>query len=219
VFSVEVLGEGVDVPDVDTLLLLRPTASVTVFTQQLGRGLRRAVGKSHLTVIDLIGQHRREFSFAERFSAIMRRDRQPIEAQVREGFPFLPAGCTVDLDKTSEEIVLENLKAAVQRTRWQTLFSICERTSSSTRLQRSSMRQATASRMSTSKDAVGQSCSATPAARSRSATAPSLRRGASTRSGGSRTSTIASALRFIARSCRDRAHQRSTAWMSGKGGS
>ncbi|HEX3512046.1 MAG TPA: DUF3427 domain-containing protein [Solirubrobacteraceae bacterium] len=123
IFSVEVLGEGVDVPDVDTLLLLRPTASATVFTQQLGRGLRRAEGKSHLTVIDLIGQHRREFSFAERFSAIMRRDRQPIEAQIREGFPFLPAGCTVDLDKTSEKIVLENLRAAVQRTRWQALVA------------------------------------------------------------------------------------------------
>jgi superfamily II DNA or RNA helicase/HKD family nuclease len=123
VFSVEVLGEGVDVPDVDTLLLLRPTASVTVFTQQLGRGLRRAEGKSHLTVLDLIGQHRREFSFADRFGAILRRDRQPIETQVREGFPFLPAGCTVDLDKTSEAIVLENLKAAVQRTRWQTLVT------------------------------------------------------------------------------------------------
>lgn len=122
-FSVEVLGEGVDVPNVDTLLLLRPTASVTVFTQQLGRGLRRAEGKSHLTVLDLIGQHRREFSFAERFGAILRRDRQPIEAQVREGFPFLPAGCTVDLDETSQQIVLENLKAAVQRTRWQTLIS------------------------------------------------------------------------------------------------
>lgn len=70
-FSVEVLGEGVDVPDVDCLLLLRPTASATVFTQQLGRGLRRATGKSHLTVIDLIGQHRREFRFEDRFRAII----------------------------------------------------------------------------------------------------------------------------------------------------
>ena len=68
VFSVEVLGEGVDVPDVDCLLLLRPTASPTVFAQQLGRGLRRAEGKSHLTVIDLIGQHRREFRFEDRFA-------------------------------------------------------------------------------------------------------------------------------------------------------
>ena len=71
VFSVEVLGEGVDVPDVDCVLLLRPTASPTVFAQQLGRGLRRAAGKSHLTVIDLIGQHRREFRFEDRLRAIL----------------------------------------------------------------------------------------------------------------------------------------------------
>jgi superfamily II DNA or RNA helicase/HKD family nuclease len=123
VFSVEVLGEGVDVPDVDCLLLLRPTASATVFTQQLGRGLRRAEGKSHLTVIDLIGQHRREFSFADRLGAIVRRDRGAIRDQVESDFPFLPAGCTVDLDRQSREIVLENLRAAVQRSRWQTLVS------------------------------------------------------------------------------------------------
>ena len=74
VFSVEVLGEGVDVPDVDCVLLLRPTASATVFAQQLGRGLRRAAGKSHLTVIDLIGQHRREFRFEDRLRAILDTD-------------------------------------------------------------------------------------------------------------------------------------------------
>ncbi|MGO9488745.1 MAG: DUF3427 domain-containing protein, partial [Solirubrobacteraceae bacterium] len=117
------LGEGVDVPDVDCLLLLRPTASATVFTQQLGRGLRRAEGKSHLTVIDLIGQHRREFSFADRLGAIVRRDRGAIRDQVEADFPFLPAGCTVDLDRQSREIVLENLRAAVQRSRWLTLVS------------------------------------------------------------------------------------------------
>jgi hypothetical protein len=123
VFSVEVLGEGVDVPDVDCLLLLRPTASATVFTQQLGRGLRRAEGKSHLTVIDLIGQHRREFSFADRLSAIVRRDRGAIRDQVEADFPFLPAGCTVDLDRQSRELVLENLRAAVQHSRWLALVS------------------------------------------------------------------------------------------------
>jgi superfamily II DNA or RNA helicase/HKD family nuclease len=123
IFSVEVLGEGVDVPDVDTVLLLRPTASATVFTQQLGRGLRRAKDKSHLTVIDLIGQHRREFRFDERLSAIVDRRRGRIIDQVEAGFPFLPAGCTVDLDRQSEEIVLENLKATVKRSRWTTLVS------------------------------------------------------------------------------------------------
>jgi superfamily II DNA or RNA helicase/HKD family nuclease len=123
VFSVEVLGEGVDVPDVDCLLLLRPTSSSTVFTQQLGRGLRRAQGKSHLTVIDLIGQHRREFRFEDRLRAIIDTRRGKVLDQVAADFPFLPAGCTVDLDRQSRDIVLDNLKAAVRRSRWTTLVA------------------------------------------------------------------------------------------------
>lgn len=121
VFSVEILGEGVDVPDVDTILLLRPTHSATVFSQQLGRGLRRARLKSHLTVIDLIGQHRREFRFEERLGAILDRRRGPVADQVQADFPFLPAGCTVDLDRQSRELVLDNLRAAVRRSRWAAL--------------------------------------------------------------------------------------------------
>jgi superfamily II DNA or RNA helicase len=124
VFSVEVLGEGVDVPDVDTLLLLRPTASATVFTQQLGRGLRRARAKSSLTVIDLIGQQHREFRFEDRLRAILDARRGKIRDQVEEEFPFLPAGCTVDLDRQSREIILENLKSAVNAhvgRRWLTI--------------------------------------------------------------------------------------------------
>ncbi|MTD46415.1 DUF3427 domain-containing protein [Conexibacter sp. W3-3-2] len=123
VFSVDVLGEGVDVPDVDCLLLLRPTQSATVFTQQLGRGLRRAEAKSHLTVIDLIGQHRREFRFEDRLRAIVETRRGSIAQQVADDFPFLPAGCTIDLDRQSREIVLDNLKAAARRSRWRTLVS------------------------------------------------------------------------------------------------
>lgn len=123
IFSVEVLGEGVDAPDVDCLLLLRPTSSATLFAQQLGRGLRRAEGKSHLTVIDLIGQHRREFRFEDRLSALLDRRRGPVLDQLRADFPFLPAGCTVDLDRQSQEIVLENLKASVRRSRWATLVT------------------------------------------------------------------------------------------------
>ena len=118
VFSVEVLGEGVDVPDVDCLLLLRPTESATLFTQQLGRGLRRASGKSHLTVIDLIGQHRVEFRFEERLRAIVDPRRGRVAEQVEHGFPFLPAGCVIELDRKSRELVLENIKAAVRQRRW-----------------------------------------------------------------------------------------------------
>ena len=123
VFSVEVLGEGVDVPDVDTVMLLRPTASSTVFTQQLGRGLRRARGKSSLTVIDLIGQQHREFRYDERLKAILDPRRGKIIKQVEDDFPFLPAGCAIDLDQQSRAIILDNLRSAVRRSRWATLVS------------------------------------------------------------------------------------------------
>ncbi|MGI8414498.1 MAG: DUF3427 domain-containing protein [Solirubrobacteraceae bacterium] len=123
VFSVEVLGEGVDVPDVDCVLLLRPTASATLFTQQLGRGLRRARDKGSLTVIDLIGQQHREFRFEDRLKAILDARRGKIVDQVERQFPFLPAGCTIDLDRQSQEIILDNLRSAARRSRWATLVT------------------------------------------------------------------------------------------------
>ena len=121
VFSVDVLGEGVDVPVVDTILLLRPTDSATVFTQQLGRGLRRADGKPYLTVIDMIGQQHREFRFDRRLAALLDIRRGPVREQVERGFPFLPSGCHVDLDRQSTEIILDNLRSTARLGQWPTL--------------------------------------------------------------------------------------------------
>ena len=61
-FAVDLFNEGLDIPDVDTVLFLRPTESATVFLQQLGRGLRRTPNKAVLTVLDFIGYHRKEFA-------------------------------------------------------------------------------------------------------------------------------------------------------------
>lgn len=110
VFSVDVLGEGVDVPAVDTVLLLRPTQSPVVFAQQVGRGLRRHEGKSHLTVVDLIGQQRREFRIDRRFGVLVDRRRGTVQRQVEDDFAFLPAGCSIVLDRKSREVVLGQLK-------------------------------------------------------------------------------------------------------------
>ncbi|HTN25222.1 MAG TPA: DUF3427 domain-containing protein, partial [Solirubrobacteraceae bacterium] len=123
IFSVDVLGEGVDVPLVDTVLLLRPTQSATVFTQQLGRGLRQAPGKPSLTVIDLIGQQHRSFRFDERLAAILDVRRGPVRKQVEDGFPFLPSGCHIALDRVSRDIVLDNLKAVAKLGQWKTLLA------------------------------------------------------------------------------------------------
>jgi superfamily II DNA or RNA helicase len=113
IFSVDLFNEGIDVPTVDTLLLLRPTDSATLFLQQLGRGLRRSTGKTVCTVLDFVGHHRKEFRFDQRFRALLGGTRRELEAQIDEGFPFLPAGCHMELDAVAKDIVLANIRNAV----------------------------------------------------------------------------------------------------------
>ena len=116
VFAVDLFNEGVDVPQVDTVLFLRPTESATIFLQQLGRGLRRADGKSVLTVLDFVGQQHRKFRFDLKYRALTGNNRQELLHQVEEGFPFLPSGCHLDLDRVAREVVLENVKNALPST-------------------------------------------------------------------------------------------------------
>jgi hypothetical protein len=73
-------------------------------------------------VIDLIGQQHRSFRFDDRLSAILDVRRGPVRKQVEEGFPFLPSGCHIELDRVSREIVLDNLKAIAKLGRWKTLL-------------------------------------------------------------------------------------------------
>ncbi len=117
VFSRDVLGEGVDIPEVDTILLLRPTESVTVHLQQLGRGLRRHTGKDVCTVLDFIGQHRREYRFDLRLRALTGISRRGLVAAAEGGFPYLPSGCHVELDRQAREWVIQHLKEAVRANR------------------------------------------------------------------------------------------------------
>lgn len=112
VFSVDLFNEGVDVPAVDTLLLLRPTDSPVLFIQQLGRGLRASRGKSCCTVLDFVGRHHAEFRIDRRFRALLGGTRRELREQIEQGFPLLPAGCHMELDKVCSTIVLENLKQA-----------------------------------------------------------------------------------------------------------
>ncbi len=113
VFTVDLFNEGVDVPHVDTLLLLRPTESPTLFLQQLGRGLRRAPDKALCTVLDFVGNHRREFRFDRRLRALLGGTRRELERQVERDFPFLPAGCHMELDPVARDIVVRSIKQAI----------------------------------------------------------------------------------------------------------
>ncbi|MER5509174.1 DUF3427 domain-containing protein [Streptomyces sp. NPDC002766] len=116
VFSVDLFNEGLDIPDVDTLLLLRPTNSATVFLQQLGRGLRRTPNKPVLTVLDFIGQHRAEFRFEEQFRALTNLSRNRLVDSIERDFPQLPSGCQIILEGKSKDLVLENIRTQLNAT-------------------------------------------------------------------------------------------------------
>ncbi|QIY76974.1 DUF3427 domain-containing protein [Streptomyces sp. RLB1-33] len=116
IFSIDLFNEGLDIPDVDTLLLLRPTNSATVFLQQLGRGLRRAETKPVLTVLDFIGQHRAEFRFEEQFRALTNLSRNRLVDHIERDFPQLPSGCRIILEGKSKDLVLDNIRAQLGAT-------------------------------------------------------------------------------------------------------
>ena len=110
IFVVDLYNEGVDIPQVNTVLFLRPTESATVFLQQLGRGLRLSPGKDCLTILDFIGQANKKYNFAMKFESMVGKGRKSLRKQIEDGFSNLPRGCYIELEKYAKEYILENLK-------------------------------------------------------------------------------------------------------------
>ena len=109
-FTCDLYNEGVDLPFVDCLLLLRPTESVTLFLQQLGRGLRLHDGKETCLVLDFIGRAHRKFRFDLRLSALTGLRRVELRRALEEHAVRLPPGCGFNLQREAREVVLENLR-------------------------------------------------------------------------------------------------------------
>ncbi len=109
IFVVDIYNEGVDIPEVNTVLFLRPTKSLTVFIQQLGRGLRLSPGKDCLTVLDFIGQANEKYNFEEKFASLVKNSSRSIEKQIRDGFIHLPAGSYIELEEFAKKYILENI--------------------------------------------------------------------------------------------------------------
>ena len=112
IFVVDIYNEGVDIPEVNTVLFLRPTESLTVFLQQLGRGLRLSDGKECLTVLDFIGQANSKYRFENKFSALLTDSSKSVQKEIKSGFIHLPKGCYIQLEKKSKEYILTNIKAS-----------------------------------------------------------------------------------------------------------
>lgn len=110
IFVVDLYNEGVDIPQVNTVLFLRPTESLTIFLQQLGRGLRLSDGKECLTVIDFVGQAHKSYNFEEKYRALIGKSKHSIRYSLENGFLNLPKGCYIQLEKQAKAYVLRNIK-------------------------------------------------------------------------------------------------------------
>lgn len=112
-FAVDVLSEGVDIPEINLVMFLRPTESLTVFLQQLGRGLRHAPEKECLTVLDFVGQTHRKYRLDTKFNALLSRRRQRIDREIEQDFPHLPPGCSIQLERVARERILKKIRTVL----------------------------------------------------------------------------------------------------------
>ena len=115
IFVVDIYNEGVDIPQVNTVLFLRPTESLTIFLQQLGRGLRLYENKDCLTVLDFIGQANRKYNFEDKFTALLSNTTKGITREIKKGFISLPKGCYIQLERKAEKYILDNIRSSYNR--------------------------------------------------------------------------------------------------------
>ena len=125
-FVVDLYNEGVDLPEIDTVLFLRPTESLTIFLQQMGRGLRLHPDKDCLTILDFIGAQRREYRFAERFRALSSNPAKRLDKEIEHGFPNLPSGCSIRLERVAQKYILENIRNSIRKSRLKLVADIKE---------------------------------------------------------------------------------------------
>lgn len=113
IFVVDLYNEGVDIPEVNTALFLRPTESLTIFLQQLGRGLRISEGKECLTVLDFVGRHHANYRFGDKITALLSTSDRPLLMQVADNTFDLPKGCHIHLEKVAQERIFENIRSSI----------------------------------------------------------------------------------------------------------
>ncbi len=112
---VDVFNEGVDIPSINQVLLLRETESKIIYIQQIGRGLRKSDGKEYLVIIDFIGNYKNNFLISSALSGDNSFDLDKNKNIIIEGSSHCPRGCTLEFEQVAREIVLANINDNLKR--------------------------------------------------------------------------------------------------------
>ena len=112
IFTVDVFNEGIDIPKVNQIILLRPTQSAIVFVQQLGRGLRKADGKAYLTVIDFIGNYSNNYMIPIALFGDTSYSKDTLRKLMASGSSLIPGASTVNFDRIAQKRIFEAIDSA-----------------------------------------------------------------------------------------------------------
>lgn len=112
IFTVDIFNEGVDIPEINQVVMLRPTESPVVFVQQLGRGLRKAEGKEYVVILDFIGNYKNNFMIPIALSGDRSYNKDNIRRYVLEGERIIPGSSTIHFDEISRRRIFSAIDAA-----------------------------------------------------------------------------------------------------------
>ena len=112
IFTVDIFNEGVDIPEINQVVMLRPTESPIVFIQQLGRGLRKAEGKEYVVILDFIGNYMNNFMIPIALSGDRTYNKDTIRRYVRESARIIPGASSVHFDEISKRRIFQSIDKA-----------------------------------------------------------------------------------------------------------
>lgn len=115
IFTVDIFNEGIDIPKINQILMIRPTESAIIFVQQLGRGLRKIDGKDFLTIVDFIGNHDNNYLIPVALYGDTSFNKDTLRKLISEGSKIIPGSSTINFDEVSKEKIFKSIDSANMR--------------------------------------------------------------------------------------------------------
>ncbi|MFC4739649.1 DUF3427 domain-containing protein [Flavobacterium ponti] len=112
IFTVDIFNEGIDIPKINQIIMLRPTESAIIFIQQLGRGLRKIEGKSYVTVIDFIGNYENNYLIPIALYGDVSYNKDSLRKLITEGSRMIPGDSTINFDEITKEKIFQSIDSA-----------------------------------------------------------------------------------------------------------